>query len=653
MKRKYLSIITLLLFVIQISAEDGSRLWLRNDTSNHANITCNNASQTAKIAVDELQKAWKGAPITLTIREDCSVGEQGFNISSKDGGITLSAKSPIGLLYGAFDLLRLQATNQNLQNINKSETPYYTLRILDHWDNLDGSIERGYAGKSLWKWKDLPTNISNRYKEYARANASIGINATVLNNVNASPKMLSSKNLERIKVLADIFRPYGIRVFLSVNFASSKVIGHTKSADPLDPNVIAWWNEKAKEIYSLIPDFGGFLVKANSEGQPGPGDYHRSHADGANMLADAIKPYGGIVMWRAFVYGNQDGDRVKQAVEEFKPLDGQFRDNVIIQIKNGPLDFQPREPYNPLFDNLQKTKMMAEFQITQEYLGQSTHLVYLSPMWKEFFDEVAPSSMKAVAGVANIGNEVNWCGHHFAQANWYAFGRLAWNPSLTSEQIADEWIRQTFSNNEALIKPVKEIMMSSREATVDYMMPLGLHHIFKADHHYGPEPWGNQKNFPEMWKPVYYHKADRAAVGYDRSSTGSNAVAQYRHPYDSIFDNIKTCPEQYLLWFHHVPWNYQLKDGKTLWNEMCYKYDNGIKEVHRFLSLWNSVEAYVDAERFTAVKNKLQQQLENAICWKESCLLYFQTFSGMPIPSDIKQPKHSLNELMNGKRLSE
>ena len=653
MKRKYLSIITLLLFVIQISAEDGSRLWLRNDTSNHANITCNNASQTAEIAVDELQKAWKGAPITLTIREDCSVSEEGFSINSNDKGITLSAKSPIGLLYGAFDLLRLQATNQNFQNINKSEAPCYTLRILDHWDNLDGSIERGYAGKSLWKWKDLPTNISNRYKEYARANASIGINATVLNNVNASPKMLSSKNLERIKVLADIFRPYGIRVFLSVNFASSKVIGHTKSADPLDPSVIAWWNEKAKEIYSLIPDFGGFLVKANSEGQPGPGDYHRSHADGANMLADAIKPYGGIVMWRAFVYGNQDGDRVKQAVEEFKPLDGQFRDNVIIQIKNGPLDFQPREPYNPLFDNLHKTKMMAEFQITQEYLGQSTHLVYLSPMWKEFFDEVAPSSLKAVAGVANIGNDANWCGHHFAQANWYAFGRLAWNPSMTSEQIADEWIRQTFSNNDELIKPVKEIMMSSREATVDYMMPLGLHHIFKADHHYGPEPWGNQKNFPEMWKPVYYHKADRAAVGYDRSSTGSNAVAQYRHPYDSIFDNIKTCPEQYLLWFHHVPWNYQLKDGKTLWNEMCYKYDNGIKEVHRFLSLWNSVEAYVDAERFTAVKNKLQQQLENAICWKESCLLYFQTFSGMPIPSDIKQPKHSLNELMNGKRLSE
>lgn len=646
MKRKYLSIITLLLFVIQISAEDGSRLWLRNDTSNHSNITCNNNSQTAAIAVDELQKEWKGVPITLSNREDGSVGEQGFNISSKDGGITLSAKSPIGLLYGAFDLLRLQATNQNLQNINKSETPYYTLRILDHWDNLDGSIERGYAGKSLWKWKDLPTNISNRYKEYARANASIGINATVLNNVNASAKMLSSKNLERIKVLADIFRPYGIRVFLSVNFASSKVIGHTKTADPLDQSVISWWNGKAKEIYSLIPDFGGFLVKANSEGQPGPGDYHRSHADGANMLADAIKPYGGIVMWRAFVYGNQDGDRVKQAVEEFKPLDGQFRDNVIIQIKNGPLDFQPREPYNPLFDNLHKTKMMAEFQITQEYLGQSTHLVFLSPMWKEFFDEVAPSSLKAVAGVANIGNDANWCGHHFAQANWYAFGRLAWNPSLTSEQIADEWIRQTFSNNEALIKPVKEIMMSSREATVDYMMPLGLHHIFKADHHYGPEPWGNQKNFPEMWKPVYYHKADRAAVGFDRSSTGSNAVAQYRHPYDSIYDNIKTCPEQYLLWFHHVPWNYQMKDGKTLWNEMCYKYDNGVKEVHRFLSLWNSVEPYVDPERFAAVKTKLQQQLANAICWKESCLLYFQTFSGMPIPSDIKQPKHSLNELM-------
>jgi alpha-glucuronidase len=653
MKRKYLSIITLLLFAIQVSAEDGSRLWLRNDTSNHANVICNNKSQTTAIAVDELQKAWKGIPITLLIKKNDSLGEEGFCISSNNKEIILSAKSPIGLLYGAFDLLRLQATDKNINNINIREIPYYSLRILDHWDNLDGSIERGYAGKSLWEWKKLPNNISNRYKEYARANASIGINATVLNNVNASPKMLSVKYLKRIKVLADIFRPYGIRVFLSVNFASSKVIGHTKTADPLNPNVIAWWNEKTKEIYSLIPDFGGFLVKANSEGQPGPGDYGRSHADGANMLADAVKPYGGIVMWRAFVYGNHDGDRVKQAVEEFKPLDGQFRDNVIIQIKNGPLDFQPREPYNPLFDNLHKTKMMAEFQITQEYLGQSTHLVFLSPMWKEFFDFVSPSSLKAVAGVANIGNNTNWCGHHFAQANWYTFGRLAWNPSLTSEQIADEWIRQTFSNNEALIKPVKDIMMNSREATVNYMMPLGLHHIFKANHHYGPEPWGNQMNFPEMWKPVYYHKADHVAVGYDRSSTGTNAINQYRHPYDSIYNNIKTCPEKYLLWFHHVPWNYTLKDGRTLWNEMCYKYDNGVKEVYRFLSLWNSVEPYVDVERFTAVRNKLQQQLENAICWKESCLLYFQTFSGMPIPVDIKQPKHSLKELMNEKKMDE
>src|SRR5574344_763924 len=511
MKRKYLSIITLLLFVIQISAEDGSRLWLRNDTSNHSNITCNNNSQTAAIAVDELQKEWKGVPITLSIREDGSVGEQGFNISSKDGGITLSAKSPIGLLYGAFDLLRLQATNQNLQNINKSETPYYTLRILDHWDNLDGSIERGYAGKSLWKWKDLPTNISNRYKEYARANASIGINATVLNNVNASAKMLSSKNLERIKVLADIFRPYGIRVFLSVNFASSKVIGHTKTADPLDQSVISWWNGKAKEIYSLIPDFGGFLVKANSEGQPGPGDYHRSHADGANMLADALKPFGGIVMWRSFVYGaNHKGeDRVKQAVSEFKYQDGKFRDNVILQSKNGPLDFQPREPYAPIFDNIHQTPQIAELQITQEYLGQSKHLVYLAPMWKEFFRFVSPDKLKGIAGVSNIGDNANWCGHPFSQANWYAFGRLAWNPSISSEEIAHEWLVQTYGcKDENFTKPVEMMMLTSREACVNYMMPLGLHHIFKFDHHYGPEPDGNQPHFPEEWKPVYYHKAD-------------------------------------------------------------------------------------------------------------------------------------------------
>lgn len=627
-------------------ADNGSKLWLRYDKISNAKISTNNHSATTLIAVEELRNAWKGRPVSIKIKKNMNLGTEGYNIMSSDKGITICAAAPIGLLYGTYHLLRLQATNSLTQHIDTTETPFYSLRILNHWDNLDGSIERGYAGKSLWQWEKLPNDISTRYKAYARANASIGINAAVLNNVNASPKILESSYLKRIKVIADILRPYGIRVFLSVNFASSKVLGGTETADPLDSRVIGWWKDKAKEIYALIPDFGGFLVKANSEGQPGPGDYHRSHADGANMLADALKPFGGIVMWRAFVYGNHDGDRVKQAVEEFKPLDGLFRDNVIIQIKNGPLDFQPREPYNPLFDNLHKTKMMVEFQITQEYLGQSTHLVFLSPMWKEFYSFVSPKSVISVAGVSNIGDDSNWCGHHFAQANWYAFGRLAWNPSLSSEQIANEWLRQTFTNDTAMVNPVKKMMLGSREATVDYMMPLGLHHIFKADHHYGPEPWGNQKNFPMMWKPVYYHQADTAAVGFDRSSTGSNATAQYRHPYDSLYNLLKTCPEQYLLWFHHVPWNYIMNDGKTLWQELCYKYDEGVKQVDNNIHLWNKMKPYIDNERYEAVRKKLEEQLENAIQWKESCILYFQTFSHQPIPADIKQPVHQLKDLM-------
>jgi hypothetical protein len=516
---------------------------------------------------------------------------------------------------------------------------------------MDRTIERGYAGQSLWNWKELPNTLSDRYKAYARANASIGINGTVLNNVNADPKILSAEYLQKVKALADIFRPYGLRVYLSVNFASPMTLDSLNTADPLNKEVIRWWKSKIKEIYRIIPDFGGFLVKANSEGQPGPCDFGRTHAEGANMLADALRPYKGIVMWRAFVYSPSDADRAKQAYLEFKPLDGQFRDNVIVQIKNGPIDFQPREPYSPLFGAMQYTPLMAEFQVTQEYLGHSNHLAYLAPMWKEFFNFVAPASLKAIAGVANIGTDVNWCGHTFAQANWYAFGRLAWQPTLSAEEIADEWLKQTFdlilpgSQLSTLNFQLKKMMLDSHEAVVNYMMPLGLHHIFAWGHHYGPEPWCNVPGARPDWLPPYYHKADKQGIGFDRSSKGSNAVAQYPKALAQQYDNIETCPEEYLLWFHHVPWTHRMKNGYNLWDELCYRYDKGVRQVRDFQKIWDAAEKYIDAERFHEVQSHLKIQARDAVWWKDACLLYFQKFSGMPIPFDIERPVHELKDL--------
>ena len=551
-----------------------------------------------------------------------------------------------GLLYAAYHLLRMQATGQNVTATQTTENPAYSLRILNHWDNMDRTVERGYAGQSLWNWEELPNTLSDRYKEYARANASIGINGTVLNNVNASPQILSTEYLQKVKALADIFRPYGLRVYLSVNFASPMALDSLSTADPLDKKVIRWWKNKVKEIYRIIPDFGGFLVKANSEGQPGPCDFGRTHAEGANMLADALKPYKGIVMWRAFVYSPSDADRAKQAYLEFEPLDGQFRNNVIVQVKNGPIDFQPREPYSPLFSAMQHTPLMAEFQVTQEYLGHSNHLAYLAPMWKEFFEFVTPASLKAVAGVANIGTDTNWCGHTFAQANWYAFGRLSWQPSLSSEHIADEWLKQTFDFQPSDINAqLKKMMLDSHEAVVNYMMPLGLHHIFAWGHHYGPEPWCNIPGARPDWLPSYYHRADKQGIGFDRSSKGSNAVAQYPENLSKQYDNISTCPEEYLLWFHHVPWNYRMKSGRILWDELCYHYDNGVRQVRDFQKIWDAAEKYIDAERFHEVQSALKIQARDAVWWKDACLLYFQKFSSMPIPYEIERPIHELKDL--------
>lgn len=623
MKRFFLTIMTVLSF-LYANAEDGHRLWLRYDISNTAQVEAPAGSPTISIAKGELQNYYQGDHVMLRI--DPSLPDNdGFTLSGTDNQLVITASHDIGLLYGAYEALRLQATETPVKE--QSQQPKFKLRLLNHWDNLDGSIERGYAGESIFEWFHLNEEL---IREYARANASIGINGSVLNNVNASPKMLTKEYLKEVKKIADILRPYGIRVYLSINFATPMALGDTKTADPKDNSVRRWWRNKAREIYRMIPDFGGFLVKANSEGQPGPGDYHRSHADGANMLADALAPYKGIVMWRCFVYGaNHKGeDRVKQAVSEFQPLDGKFRKNVILQTKNGPLDFQPREPYSPVFDQIRETPNMVELQITQEYLGQSKHLVYLAPMWKEFFQYIEPDWLAGIAGVANIGKDANWCGHHFSQANWYAFGRLAWNPDLTSEQIAREWLEQTFSTDENFVFLMSTVMEESREACVSYMMPLGLHHIFKFDHHYGPEPDGFKKEYPIEWCPVYYHQTDKNGIGFNRSSTGTNAVGQYREPYASQYDKLETCPENLLLWFHHLPWDYKMKDGSTLWESLQYHYNQGVIMTETYQNLWhNKMKAYVDEQRWREVDERLKIQVENAREWRDVCLGYFRQFA--------------------------
>ena len=638
MNRITLFFLTLML-VSTARAEDGSQLWLRYKPANKAIV-----KGTDCLAADELRTYYAGEEVTLSI--DTDIPEEAYRISGEDGRTVISGGSERGLLYGAYDLLRRQEAGDRRPEAGDGrpetggiEKPFFKYRILNHWDNLDGSIERGYAGRSIF-WDldgEQPRAIdARRIKAYARANASIGINGTVLNNVNASPKALSAPYLNKVKEIADILRPYGIKVYLSVNFASPMTIPAkglnggkpVKTADPLNAKVRAWWKAKAREIYTLIPDFGGFLVKANSEGQPGPFDYNRTHADGANMLAEAVKPYGGIIMWRSFVYGagHKGEDRVKQAVSEFKDLDGQFLDNVILQSKNGPLDFQPREPYAPIFDHMKQTSQMAELQITQEYLGQSRHLVYLAPMWREFFGFVDPSRLIGIAGVANIGLDRNWCGHHFSQANWYAFGRLAWNPQLTSEAIATEWLTATFPTAAPLSEELLSMMLRSREACVDYMMPLGLHHIFRFDHHYGPEPDGYIAHYPLEWCPVYYHRADSTGLGFDRTHTGSDATSQYREPYCSIYDDINTCPERYLLWFHHAPWTYRLKSGNTLWEELQLRYARGVKEVEDFTDIWQKARPAIDEQRWKEVDDRLQHQLENAKEWKKACLDYFGSF---------------------------
>ena len=593
-----------------------------------------------------------------------NIDKEGFIIQSISRNNTpltiITSKEEIGLLYGTFRFLREMQMHENISAKTIVDSPKIQLRMLNHWDNLDRSVERGYAGFSLWNWQKLPEYIDQRYIDYARANASIGINATVLTNVNANALVLTPMYLEKVEALANVFRNYGIQVYLTARFSAPIEIGNLETADPLDKNVQEWWSNKAAEIYKRIPDFGGFLVKANSEGQPGPQNYGRNHVDGANMMATALKPFGGNIIWRAFVYSEHDDtDRAKQAYDEFLPYDGSFKDNVIVQVKNGPIDFQPREPFHPMFGAYKKTPLAIEFQITQEYLGFSTHLVFLPKLFEEILDidtyqkgtgstiakiidgSLYGNKLTTMAGVANIGTDLNWTGHPFAQANWYGFGRLAWDPNLSSGQIADEWIRATYTNDKAFVEPIKKMMLTSREAVVNYMNPLGLHHIFDTGHHYGPGPWVDDLGRPD-WNPVYYHNADKNGIGFDRTTSGSNALEQYAPFLEKAYSNTNTIPEEYLLWFHHLPWDYKLKNGEILWDGIALKYQEGVDQVDDMIKTWEAAKPFLNEEQFNEVHMLLQIQLKEAKWWRDACLLYFQTFSNLPLPKGVEKPAHSL-----------
>ncbi|WP_291585179.1 alpha-glucuronidase family glycosyl hydrolase [Bacteroides sp.] len=700
MKLKLIYIAALILCMPMLHAENGYDLWLRYQKVDNSQLLNSYSKTLAKLnfpvnsatlteAKKELQQGLNGlldtklpetdgiskgtllvgTPASSKILSDIhaitneisGLGDEGFLIKTlKVNGTpctVIAARKDMGVMYGVFHFLRLLQTQSDIKDLNITQVPKLQRRMLNHWDNLNGTIERGYAGYTLWDWQRLPGYIDPRYRDYARANASIGINGTVLNNVNANARSLTTEYLIKAAALADVFRPYGIRVYLTARFSAPKELRALNTADPLNPEVRQWWKDKVKEIYKYIPDFGGFLVKANSEGQPGPQDYKRTHADGANMMAEALEPYGGIVMWRAFVYENSRNiDRAGNGYEEFKPLDGKFNKNVFVQPKNGPIDFQPREPFHPLFGAMPQTPLMLEFQITQEYLGYATNLAYLGPLFEECLDADTYTKGKGttvanvledynrshgisgIAGVANIGTDINWCGHLFGQSNWYAFGRMAWNPELSSEEVADEWLRMTFNNNTSFVNPIKEMMQQSRETVVNYRNPLGLNHIMNFATHYGPGPWYKDPH----WDAKDYHKADETGIGVDRTSKGSNVVNQYAKPLAEILENLNTCPQKDLLWFHHLPWDYKMPSGKILWDELVAYYYKGVEEVRGMHKLWDSMEGKIDAERFNHVKQLLKVQEDEAIWWRDGCVLYFQTFSKRPIPSQHEHPKHTL-----------
>ena len=703
MKKSFLIfILTLIITISNTKADNGYRLWLKYDLISNQQklneykqlikaIEIEGESPKIKAAQHELQTGFNGLlgskiPVVNDLNQDGiviigkykdspllskidlktkldKIGTEGYIIFNTELNnkktIIITANNDIGVLYGTFHFLRLLQTNQDINKIDIVSFPKIKLRILDHWDNLNGSVGRGYAGCSIWNWHTLPTFIKQRYIDYASANASIGINGAVLNNVNADPLILTHRYLLKVAALADVFRPYGIRVYVSANFDAPLKLGGLNTADPFNPKVQDWWKNKAKEIYSLIPDFGGFLVKANSEGEPGPQDYGRTQADGANLLANALKPFNGIVMWRAFIYSYNAQDRAKEACDQFKPLDGKFADNVLLQIKNGPLDFQPREPFSPLFGTMPKTPLMLEFQITMEYLGQGTSTVFLATLFKECLESdtyargkgstvakvvdgsLYNHSLSGITGVSNIGSDMNWTGNLFGQSSWYAFGRLAWNHELSSKRIAAEWIRMTFSNDTSVINPIEKIMMASRENVVNYMDPIGLNMIFGYDNHYGPGPWIDYSPHPD-WNSTYYHRADTIGIGFNRTRSGSDAVDQYNPPLNDEFNSITKCPEKYLLWFHHLKWDYKMPSGRTLWDELCYYYYKGVEGVQEMQKIWNSLQGKIDDQKFKDEQMFLKIQGKEAVWWRNACVLYFQTFSKMPIPEGYEKPDETL-----------
>ena len=676
-----LLIVSFLLCAPRALASEGYQLWMRYDKIADDKLRVDYTAATTSIVLatptgaesptiaaarDELTTAFRGllgidANIHLTIAQsEKPLGSEEFTLVSGKGTVIITGGSDVSVLYGSFDLLRRLQLAQPIDGLALREAPKISRRMLNHWDNLNGTIERGYAGRSLWKWDELPEKLDPRYRDYARALASLGLNGTVPVNVNANIQFLTPEYLKKIAALANVFRPYGIRVYLTARYSSPMELGKLPNADPLDAAVIKWWHDKADEIYALVPDFGGFLIKANSEGQPGPQSYQRTHADGANLLADAVAPHGGIVIWRAFVYDAKVADdRAKQAYNEFVPLDGKFRENVVVQVKNGPIDFMPREPFHPLFGAMPKTSLALEVQITQEYLGGSTELCYLAPMWKDVLDAdtfrprpgstvahvidgtIDHHALTVIAGVANTGSDRNWSGNQLAPANWYAFGRLAWDPALTSAQIAEEWTRQTFSNDSRAVSTLVPILMASREAVVNYSMPLGLHHIMARGHHQGPGPWVNVGRADQT--SVYFHKADEQGVGFDRTATGSNAIGQYASEAGSQWADLATCPDEYLLWFHRLPWDYKMRSGKTLWTEIALHYQHGIDTVRGWKKSWENLRGVIDDERFTATQKLLDRQEHEARIWRDVCTQYFATFSKLPLPSEYESPEHPLD----------
>jgi len=678
--------------ITSVKADDGYRLWLRYERlparslnlyrERIRTVSVQGTSPTFDAIRRELSVGCAGLlgmPIPVGDRDDASVivglpqtsplirklrweaelkslGPDGYRIRTVRGVVVIASSTDIGALYGTFHFFRLLQTEQPLDNLQLDQAPRLNFRVLNHWDNLDGSIERGYAGNSLWNWSELPERIDPRLTDYARANASIGINGSVLNNVNANAQILTPEYLDKVAAIANVFRPYGIRVYLAARFSAPMDIGKLPTADPLDPSVVAWWKAKADEIYKLIPDFGGFIVKANSEGQPGPRTYNRTHADGANMLAAAVAPHHGIVFWRAFVYDMKPGyDRAGAAYENLKPFDGKFARNVLLQVKNGPIDFQPREPFHPLFGGMPQTQVIPELQITQEYLGFSNHFVFLASMWREFLDSdtyaagrgstvakvVEHQRLTGIAGVANTGSDRNWTGHHMLQANWYAFGRLAWDPDTPSQQLATEWTKLTLTHDPKAVATIVRMMLESHEAVVNYMTPLGLHHLFWGGHHYGPAPWWDTEKRDD-WNPVYYHKADAFGIGFDRTRTGSNTVSQYHPPVRRVFSDLQRCPEKFMLWFHHVSWDRKMKSGRTLWDELAWHYQHGVDWVRATRAGWGELKGVIDEERYSAIERKLEIQERDAVWWRDACLLYFQTFAKRPLPAGVEKPAHAL-----------